>query len=112
MPKYALSALETRILGSLLEKERVTPENYPLSLNALSAACNQATNREPVTSYDNHTIEDGVNGLREKKLADRGLRRRVACAEVPAQSPGTLQLRAEGDRGALRADAARPADAG
>ena len=69
MPKYALSALETRILGCLLEKERVTPENYPLSLNALAAACNQATNREPVTSYDNHTVEDGVNGLREKKLA-------------------------------------------
>lgn len=69
MPTYALSALKTRILGCLLEKERVTPENYPLSLNGLSAACNQSTNREPVTAYDHHTIEEGVNSLREKKLA-------------------------------------------
>ena len=69
MPHYDLSALETRILGCLLEKERVTPENYPLSLNALAAACNQSTAREPVTSYDNHAVEEGVNSLREKKLA-------------------------------------------
>jgi uncharacterized protein YceH (UPF0502 family) len=69
MPNYELSALETRILGCLLEMERVTPENYPLSLNALAAACNQSTAREPVASYDNHTVEEGVNSLRERKLA-------------------------------------------
>ena len=45
-----LSAVECRVLGCLLEKERVTPENYPLSLNSLTAACNQSTNRDPVTS--------------------------------------------------------------
>ncbi len=66
---FDLNALETRVLGCLLEKERVTPENYPLSLHALTAACNQSTNREPVTGYDERTVEEGVNALREKKLA-------------------------------------------
>jgi uncharacterized protein YceH (UPF0502 family) len=66
---FELNALETRVLGCLIEKERVTPENYPLSLHALTAACNQSTNREPVTSYDEKTVEAGVNALREKKLA-------------------------------------------
>ena len=47
-----LSPVETRVLGCLLEKERVTPENYPMSVHSLTAACNQATNREPVTAYD------------------------------------------------------------
>ena len=69
MSAFQLSPLETRVLGCLLEKERHTPENYPLSLHALTAACNQATNREPVTGYDEATVEAGVNGLREKKLA-------------------------------------------
>ena len=66
---FELSALETRILGCLLEKERLTPENYPLSLNALAMACNQSTNREPVTSYDEQTVQGGLDSLREKKLA-------------------------------------------
>jgi hypothetical protein len=69
MPAFQLTPVETRILGCLLEKERLTPENYPLSLNALTAACNQATNREPVTDYDDATVEAGLNALREKKLA-------------------------------------------
>ena len=64
-----LNALETRILGCLLEKERLTPENYPLSLNSLTAACNQSTNRDPVTAYDEKTVEEGLNALRDKKLA-------------------------------------------
>jgi len=66
---FELNALETRILGCLLEKERLTPEIYPLSLNGLSTACNQSTNREPVTSYDEKTIEEGLVTLREKRLA-------------------------------------------
>ncbi len=66
---FELTALETRILGCLLEKERHTPENYPLSLHSLTAACNQSTNREPVTGYDEKVVEAGVNALREKKLA-------------------------------------------
>jgi hypothetical protein len=69
MPSYNLSAVETRILGCLIEKERTTPENYPLSLNSLALACNQSTNRDPVVGYDEKTVENAVNALREKKLA-------------------------------------------
>jgi uncharacterized protein len=69
MPAYDLGAVETRILGCLIEKERVTPENYPLSLNSLTNACNQSTNRDPVVSYDEKTVETGADALREKKLA-------------------------------------------
>ena len=69
MPSYNLSAVETRILGCLVEKERTTPENYPLSLNSLALACNQSTNRDPVVAYDEKTVENGVNAMREKKLA-------------------------------------------
>ena len=64
-----LNPVESRILGCLLEKERTVPENYPLSLNALIAACNQTTNRDPVTAYDQQTIEEGIFTLRDKKLA-------------------------------------------
>ena len=66
---FQLSAVETRILGCLLEKEQTTPENYPLSLNALTNACNQSTNRDPVTSFDEQSVERGLDSLREKKLA-------------------------------------------
>ncbi len=69
MALFTLTPIETRILGCLLEKERITPENYPLSLNSLIAACNQSTNRDPVVSYDEKTVESGVDSLREKKLA-------------------------------------------
>ena len=47
-----LTETEARIVGSLIEKQLTTPEYYPLTLNALVAACNQKTNREPVTNYD------------------------------------------------------------
>jgi uncharacterized protein len=65
---FTLTPIETRILGCLLEKERITPENYPLSLNSLIAACNQSTNRDPITAYDGRTVEIGLDGLRQKKL--------------------------------------------
>jgi uncharacterized protein len=69
MAHFELTPVETRILGCLLEKERLTPENYPLSPNGLASACNQSTNREPVMSLDEGEVEGGVSGLREKKLA-------------------------------------------
>src|SRR5437879_6202715 len=69
MQSLELTAVEARILGCMLEKERVTPENYPLSLNSLVAACNQSTNRDPVTSFDEKTVDAGLSSLREKKLA-------------------------------------------
>ena len=66
-----LEAAEARVLGSLMEKEIATPEYYPLSLNALVNACNQKSNREPVVSYDEETVETALEGLREKGLSLR-----------------------------------------
>ena len=64
-----LNAAEVRVLGSLIEKEKTTPEYYPLSLNALKNACNQKSSRDPVVSYDERNVEQALDGLREKKLA-------------------------------------------
>lgn len=63
-----LSPLEARILGSLLEKERTTPEAYPLTLNSLVNACNQLSNREPVVHYEERVVQHGLDVLRQKKL--------------------------------------------
>ena len=68
---WQLDAPEARVLGALLEKEIATPEYYPLSLNALVNACNQKSNREPVVSYDEDTVEVALAGLRAKGLAVR-----------------------------------------
>jgi uncharacterized protein YceH (UPF0502 family) len=64
-----LDEVEVRVLGALLEKELTTPEYYPLSLNALVNACNQKSNREPVVSYDEDTVADALDRLRDKGLA-------------------------------------------
>lgn len=68
---FQLDAVEARVLGSLLEKEIATPEYYPLSLNALVNACNQKSNREPVVSYDDDTVENALESLRAKGLTLR-----------------------------------------
>src|ERR1700732_3387595 len=54
-----------------MEKEKTTPEYYPLSLNALVNACNQKSNRDPVVSYDEETVETALHELRAKGLASR-----------------------------------------
>ena len=56
-------AVEIRVLGCLIEKQRTTPDVYPLSLNSLRLACNQATNRDPVVEYDEPTIRDALQRL-------------------------------------------------
>jgi hypothetical protein len=58
-----LSAIEARIIGSLIEKQITTPDQYPLSLNALVNACNQKSNREPVMQLDERTVKFVVDGL-------------------------------------------------
>ena len=63
-----LTEAEVRVLGSLIEKEITTPDYYPLSLNALVAACNQSSNRNPVVHYDEDTVVQAADLLREKKL--------------------------------------------
>ena len=57
------NAVEIRVLGCLIEKQRTTPDVYPLSLNSLRLACNQATNRDPVVEYDEPTIRDALQRL-------------------------------------------------
>ena len=69
-----LDAVAVRVLGSLIEKEITTPDNYPLSLNALMAACNQTSNRDPVLELDESTISRSVNDLRQRSLV-RGIQR-------------------------------------
>jgi len=59
-------AVEIRVLGCLIEKQRTTPDVYPLSLNALRLACNQATNRDPVVDYDEATIRAALERLARK----------------------------------------------
>ena len=66
-----LGAVETRVLGSLLEKDITTPEYYPLTLNALVNACNQKSSREPVVNYDEDTVVQALELLRAKGLALR-----------------------------------------
>ena len=63
-----LTEAEARVLGSLVEKQLTTPEYYPLTLNALTAACNQKSNRDPVVSFDETTIMTAVDSLRDKNL--------------------------------------------
>lgn len=64
-----LTEIEARVIGALIEKQLTTPEYYPLTLNALVAACNQKTNREPVVSYSEQTVQKSLDDLREKNLA-------------------------------------------
>jgi uncharacterized protein len=64
-----LTDIEARVLGSLIEKQVTTPEYYPLTLNALTLACNQKNNRNPVTSYSESQVSEAVETLREKNLA-------------------------------------------
>ena len=68
---WQLDAPELRVLGALLEKEKTTPEYYPMSLNALVNACNQKSNREPVVNYDEETVDIALEGLRHKGLSAR-----------------------------------------
>jgi uncharacterized protein len=114
-----LSAVEIRVLGCLLEKQRTTPDAYPLSLNGLRLACNQSTNRDPVVEYDEHTIRDGLHRLERRGcvrmasgagsraakyrhlLADvlplSGSEQAILCTLMlrGAQTPGELKQRSE-----------------
>jgi uncharacterized protein YceH (UPF0502 family) len=64
-----LTEIETRVLGSLIEKDITTPDYYPLSLNALVNACNQKNNREPVMTLDETAVREALTTLQEKRMA-------------------------------------------
>lgn len=114
-----LSAPELRVLGCLLEKQRTTPDAYPLSLNALRLACNQSTNRDPIVDYDDASIRDALHRLERRgytrmasgagsrapkyrHLLDEALpmdagERAITCVLMlrGPQTPGELKQRAE-----------------
>ena len=72
-----LSEIEARVLGCLIEKELSTPDYYALSLNALVNACNQKNNREPVTAFDESSVEQALESLRAKHLVETTAAARV-----------------------------------
>jgi hypothetical protein len=112
-------AVEIRVLGCLIEKQRTTPDAYPLSLNALRAACNQSTNRDPVVDYDEATIRSGLEHLSRRgwvrlasgpgsravkyrhlfdqalELADEDMALLAVLMLRGAQTPGELKQRTE-----------------
>jgi uncharacterized protein YceH (UPF0502 family) len=114
-----LTAPEQRVLGALIEKRWTTPDQYPLSLNALRLACNQLTNRDPVTDYDEATVREaaqrlsrygmarltsgqGSRTVKYRHLAEDGLslgREELAVLAVlllrGAQTPGEIKARTE-----------------
>lgn len=79
-PLPPLNPAELRVLGSLVEKAVTTPDYYPLTLNSLTLACNQLTNRDPVVAYEETTVVRALDSLREKRLASvfTGAESRVA----------------------------------
>lgn len=64
-----LDGVEARVLGALIEKQITTPDYYPLTLNSLTAACNQKSNRHPVVDFDEKTVARALESLRDKQLA-------------------------------------------
>ena len=89
----SLTAAETRVLGCLLEKQRTTPDVYPLSLNSLRLACNQSTNREPVVDYDETTIREALHRLERRGIvrlagASRAAKYRHLLAEALPMDEG------------------------
>ncbi len=76
-------AAELRVLGCLIEKRRTSPDAYPLSLNALRLACNQATSREPVVDYDEPTIREALT-----RLSNRGWVRLASGRRAARSSTG------------------------
>lgn len=101
-----LTDVEVRVIGSLIEKESTTPDTYPLSINALTNACNQTSNRDPVVDYDEDTVTRAVETLRKQNLVravqqsgSRVMKYRHMMADTMALDPrqaaalGVLMLR-------------------
>jgi len=91
-PEIQLSFSEARVLGCLLEKEATTPAYYPLTLNSLQAACNQSSNRNPVTQLEEKAIEKALVGLRLKGLAVQLQSAGARALKYKHILPGILEL--------------------
>ena len=93
------SPAELRVLGCLIEKQRTTPDVYPLSLNSLRLACNQSTNRDPVVDYDESTVRDALHELTRRGWArlassatSRAIKYRHLLDEALTLTPSDLAL--------------------
>ena len=107
-----LTGPEQRVLGVLVEKRWTTPDQYPLSLNALRNACNQSTNRDPVTDYDEDTVYRAAQRLCQyglARLASGHSSRATKYRHLAEEGTGPRSRAARGPRGAA---AARSADSG
>ena len=97
-----LNAIEARVLGSLMEKQLTTPDQYPLTLNSLLLACNQKTSREPISNYESGAVQRAVSELQDRNFVavDYGNRAarydqrltRVLSVDKPTQSILTVML--------------------
>ena len=94
-----LDAVAVRVLGALIEKESTTPDTYPLTLNALTAACNQSSNREPVMSLDEAVVLDSVQNLMRRSLVrevyrsdSRAKRYRQTMSETLSLHPAEMAV--------------------
>lgn len=88
-----LNDIEIRVLGCLMEKSLTTPEYYPLSLNALTNACNQKSNRHPVVSFDEKTVVRALEGMKGKQLVVQSASSRVPKYSELFTSNNKLVLR-------------------
>jgi uncharacterized protein YceH (UPF0502 family) len=113
-----LSLLETRVLGTLVEKQHTVPDSYPLTLNALVSGCNQKTSRAPVMEARDSEVQAAIDSLKARNLAIESSGGRVSryahnmdrVLQVPAQSIAiltTLMLRGPQTAGELRINAER-----
>ena len=112
-PLPVLSLLETRVLGTLVEKQLTVPDSYPLTLNALVAGCNQKTSRSPVMDATEAEVQAGIDGLKRRNLVMETSGGRVAryahnlerVLQVPSQAAAlltSLMLRGPQTAGELR----------
>lgn len=118
-----LNPHEARVLGCLIEKRLSTPNNYPLTLNSLVNACNQTSNRDPVTDYDQHLVNDALVNTRNQGLSkrlsksgsrtakfDESLAERLGLDDAKAAVLAELMLRGPQTPGEIRQRSTRMVD--
>jgi hypothetical protein len=87
-----LTPEQARVLGCLIEKSVTTPDTYPLSLNSVRVACNQTTNRDPVVTYDERTVQETLDGLRNLALVGRSKAAGERAIKFRHRLPDVLEL--------------------
>jgi uncharacterized protein YceH (UPF0502 family) len=113
MTMTPLTAVEARVLGTLMEKARTVPDSYPMSLNALVAGCNQKSSRDPVTNLTEPEVQEALEGLKGRSLAfttrgsrverwEHNFQRALVVPEQSAVLLGLLMLRGPQTAGELR----------